>query len=201
MSTIMNRIFLAFLLWSIAAGCGGPSPVPTDHFYRLPEVKADSLDRPVLAGSLSVAPFGAGGLYNERSILYVEGDQPLELKRYRYHLWNNTPGYLLQQHLADYLKNAGIAEQVVIFQPGFETGHKLGGNIAHFERVVGNGVDQVKVSLNFLLISHGNLAWEREYQVSVPVQGGGVHDSVEAFGAALQQIYDALVQEIGQSSR
>jgi ABC-type uncharacterized transport system auxiliary subunit len=185
----------------MAAGCAGPSPVPSDHFYRLPELNAASLDRPVLLGTLSIAPFSAGGLYNERSIIYVDENQPLELKRYRYHLWNNTPVYLLQQHLADYLKKIGIAEQVVIFQPGVESEYKLSGNVSHFERVVGNGVDQVKVSLTFLFISPGNSTQAHEYQVSFPVQGGGIHDSVEAFGAALQQIYDALVQDVGQSIR
>lgn len=201
MSSFKNSIIFSLLVWCVVAGCAGPSPVPGDHFYRLPEVTPSPLHQPLLTGTLSVAPFGASGLYHERSIIYVEENQPLELKRYRYHLWNNTPGYLLQQHLADYLKSSGIAEQVVIFQPGVESEHKLSGNVSHFERVVGNGVDQVKVSLSFLLVSRGQLTRVHEYQVSFPVEGGGIHDSVEAFGAALQQIYDALIQDIGQSVR
>lgn len=193
-------IILLFLLCLAFSGCGRPAAVPTDHFYRLPEAVSIPLALPALKGTLSILPFNVGGLYNERAILYIDADQPLELKRYRYHLWNNAPAYLLQEHFFTFMRDVKAAEQVVMFQPGFDSKYKLTGSVRRFERVYGDGGnDQVNVALHFLLMSENNLVWEWEYNVTADVKGGGVHDAVEAFGSALQQIYDSLLRDIKQN--
>lgn len=193
------RMLFCLLLTAVLSACAGPAVVPTDHFYRLPATAALPLEKPLLNGTLSIAPLNAGGLYNERALLYVDDDQPLELKRYRYYLWNNVPGNLLQEHLYSFLRDSRAAEQIVLFEPGFETDYTLSGRISRFERELGNGRDQIRVSLHLLLMSGSKLVWEKEYSVSVAVQGAAIHDAVEAFGAALQQIYDALLLDIRQS--
>lgn len=193
------RIVFCLLLWGGLSACAGPSALPTDHFFRLPEAEAPRLDQPFLKGTLSIATFSAGGLYNERSLLYVDAEQPLELKRYRYYLWNNVPGNLLQEHLFAFLQDTRAAERIVLFQPGFQTDFNLSGRLGRFERELGNGRDQVHVTINLLLMFGSTLVWEREYSVSAAVKGGAVHDVVEAFGTALQQIYDAFLQDIRKS--
>lgn len=194
----LSKLMMLFclLLPVVLSACAGPAAVPADHFYRLPAVVAPALGKPLLKGTLSIAPLTAGGLYNERALLYVDGDQPLELKRYRYYLWNSVPGNLLQEHLFSFLRDIGAAEQIVLFQPGLETDYRLSGRISRFERELGNGRDQVSVTVHLQLMNGNRLVWENDYSATAAVQGAAVHDAVQAFGTALQQIYEAFLQDI-----
>ena len=82
-------ILLSFLL--VLTACSTQAPLPTDHYYRLPELRDIGSDQERL-NSISVLNFKAVGLYQQRAIVYTK--DRIELKQYHYHHWK-TPRPLL----------------------------------------------------------------------------------------------------------
>ena len=78
----LHMIFAMVLI----TGCAGRSTVPDDHFYQLPEIlplkTSTSRQTEVIIGIDSLR---SDGLHGERAVLYVDADNPLELRRYHYH--------------------------------------------------------------------------------------------------------------------
>jgi cholesterol transport system auxiliary component len=204
-TTIIRWIAVA-LTGAILAGCTlAPSaPPPEDHFYRLPDPHPGVLDVPVVQGTIGVAPLRAAGLYLERTMLYIDAGSPLEVRRYHYRYWFTAPGDLIQGHLADALRVAGVARKVIRYEPGAPVQGLVSGSIERFERINGPDGDQVRVALNLV---YGDADRRRPpvvhqtYAITRPVSGRGTEDAVTAFGAALDRIYADFIHDLTVSMR
>lgn len=177
-----------------------PTPAPEDHFYRLPQPHpAQTLAAPLVRGTLGVAPLRAEGLYQERSILYIDAATPLEIHRYHYRYWFTAPGNLIQGHLVDALMSTGIAAKVIRYVPGAAAQGLVGGTIERFERLTGHGSDQARVTLNLTYsdTAHPNLPMlNKTYTATAPITGHAMEDAAAAFGTALNQIYNDFVHDL-----
>lgn len=189
-------------LWS---SCTLPRTVPDDRFYRLPQLPPDKvLEKSIVSSVLAVAPLSAGGLYNERAILYIDQKRPLELRRYHYHHWVDSPNYLIQENLLAYLRAVKLAARVVRYQPGNRTAASVKGRLLRFERILNGPNVSVMVAIEFTFrdpLGGSGRRWTKEYSASIQaeggqVEGGSVHATVQAFGTALQQIYESFVSDI-----
>lgn len=200
--TIFSLIFAISL-----SGCfgGNSTPVPSDHYYRL-TYKASDKSRsaePILAGSLAVQRFVARGLYQERPLLFVKSENPLELRRHHYHHWTDTPSRLIQEDFLHYLRNTNFAQTISRFQPGQQSDYLITGRINRFERVLDSADTSVMVSLELeLQSSRQKTIFRNIYTQSVDVSNREMHSSIGAFDTALQQIYSQFLQDIrGQFPR
>ncbi|MCW8955582.1 MAG: hypothetical protein OQL09_01765, partial [Gammaproteobacteria bacterium] len=107
----MRSYLLILLLVMSLAGCGiTGKPVPQDHFYRLPEVKIDAEGSSVI-DSLQLVSVTANGLYNERNLLYVDASRPLEVNRYHYHYWLESPLTLIGKFISEAIKISHVSSQ------------------------------------------------------------------------------------------
>lgn len=194
--TITPLYIALFILF--VSGCVGPRVVPEDHFYRLADLQPDKkLDTPLIKGALAVSRIRTTGLYGERAILFVDEKQPLELRRSRYHFWQDTPGLLIQENLQSYLRKAGFADKVVLAESGMKTDALLVGRLLRFESFTGSS-DMVFVTMELGLRPADQKIpdWSKDYSVSVPIKGTGVSAKIEAFGVALKQVYDAFIRDL-----
>ena len=183
------RVLIIFMV-SLLTACGSPAPVPQDHFYRLPAAEVDA-DNRLTNGVLLVEPFRANGLIRERSLVYVDSGDSVELERYHYHLWHESPGYMLQQHLADYLRHSNGADTVTTTH-AVPAEVVITGELHQFMRIHAEDGDRVVVSLELRLqhVDGDGPGFHRLYTEYEPVNGQGMTAVVKAFNRALSRIYN-----------
>lgn len=58
------------------------------------------------------------GLHDEMTILYTNTDTPLELHRYHYNHWTDSPPRLIQESLLKYLRKPRLVQNVMRYDPG-----------------------------------------------------------------------------------
>ena len=170
-------LFATFLL----AACAAP-PVPRDYFYRLDVAPLVGSARPMaFDGIVSIVPFEADGLLRERPILFTSTESPQELRQHDYFYWNDAPTRLLQQSLAVYLQDSGLAETVVTpamrIRPDFE----VIGKIRRFERLLGESSQRVVAKIELAVLRPGDegLLLVKTYVVERPAKDNSVGAAVE----------------------
>ncbi len=201
----MLKLLFGFLpvlsLLGLLSGCGlGGANVPQTHYYRLPGITLPA--QPQQFSHLVIRPVQASGLYHERAMLYAEQSQPLQLQRYHYHLWAEKPAELTGKALYQGLLSSGIAAQISRGLPKPEQAVVIDTRIEQFDRLIlSNGVaDGVKVQVALQFTVRGADAsdhnWVKTYRAEVALPSQRMHDSAEAYGAALQQIMQQLVADL-----
>jgi cholesterol transport system auxiliary component len=192
-----RRAFLAAGLLFAVVGCGGPAE--RDHFYVLqaPEPTA-RLATPRLKGNLVVGNFAARGLLLERAVLYWQPDAPRELQQYRNHLWNEPPARLVDQTLAQFLRNANLAETVTTPDTRAIAGYAAFGTVLRFEHRPEIASPSVAIELEISLVraEDRQVVLLKRYADGERVAGPAIGDVVLAFERALQRIYQHFVDDV-----
>ena len=186
----MTRYLLLPLVLLLAA-CGSPAPVPEDHFYRLPEPSAKSQGSSLNAGVILVEPFRVSGLVRERPIIFMQTTDSVELERYNYHLWYESPGYMLQQHLADFLRLSGLVDSVTTSRnlpPDIVISGELY-EFMHIRDAEDGGEVIVKLELMLRHRHDQGMHWQALYSEQEAVDGADMNAVVAAFGRTLDRIY------------
>lgn len=185
---------------ALCAGCMAQPAVPQDYYYRLPEVHLGKPgDRKIIHGALAVDLFQADGIYRERPILYIEEQRPLEVMQYHYRHWIQTPSQLIQDNLVDYLRLAKVADHVERYSGGAVPKVIVKGRLERFERLLqqDSSVAMVQMEIELRKTNRGDTVKRRKtYQSRVIAKGPTIHDSVLAFGEALEQIYTNLLSDL-----
>lgn len=182
----------------LLVGCAGHTTVPDDHFYNLPDISpAKIFDKPLIDLTIGVGQLRSDGLHGERAILYIDSHRPLELHRYHYHHWKDSPSRLIQQGLLQYLRESNLAVNIVRYDPGIPPDGIISGTLLHFERII--GTDDIKVDVA-LELEYNNQklkqTWHKEYRVTLPIKNSSLHSTIEGFGSALQQIFDIFTEDL-----
>ena len=181
-------------------GCVSQPAVPQDYFYRLPAIHPESaVDTKPVNGTIAVDQLDADGVYRERPILYVEAQRPLEVLQYHYRHWIQIPSQLIQDNLVDYLREANVADTVERYSSGRGQALLIKGRLHKFERLVETDHFSavVKLEIEFRKKTQQEmLKLTKVYESQVSAQGPTIHDSVTAFGEALQQIYAKMLKDL-----
>lgn len=183
---IMRSSLLLCCFLTLTA-CSSQAPLPTDHYYRLPELR-DVISDEKRVGSISVLTFQADGLYQERAILFT--DDEIELKQYHYHHWTDSPPRLLQERLAERLRLSSISNLVLnTFEGNSELIIK--GQIKAFERLQQKGSESVYVKLLLQVKSNTKRApiLHKEYVQTVLLPSNNINNAIKAFAEAVDLIF------------
>ncbi|MCR6630030.1 MAG: PqiC family protein [Magnetospirillum sp.] len=193
-----RHIFASAVLAAALAGCASPAP-PRDNFYRLeavPQVRA--LARPVLPGVLEVSRLDVDGVLSERGLAYQQTDGALA--RYPYDLWSDAPATALQQSLAETLRDAHTAEQVVTPDLRVPPEWTVRGRLSRFEYVPARGIVAVKLQLAVVSARDGQLVLLQTYSDERPVQGAGPEAAVAALSRSAAGLFSRFVADLSQAS-
>ncbi len=199
----MRRLSILLLVSFAVAACAAP-PVPRDYFYRISVAPLFGNTRPMaFPGIVSVAPFEADGLLRERPILFSSAATGQEVRQHDYRYWDAAPTRLLQQSLAVYLQQSGLADTVVTpgmrIRPDFE----IVGKIRRFERVDLEDSQKVVAEIEFAVIRPGDqgLVLLKTYLVERDAKDGTVAAAVDALGKALAEIYGSFTADVTAAGR
>ena len=198
----MGKTALAALLVA-GLGCVSPGPVPPDRFYRL-AVPVDGGAAPTrLEGSVEVERFTADGLLRERSIVWSEAGKPLELRQHDYHYWAEAPIDMLSNELARYLRERGVAPQVLGHETRQRPDYSVSGRVRRFERVLGGGAPAVAVELRLALRDEGagTVVWGNAYRGTAEAGGDSVPDAVAAMNRLAGELFGQFVADLAAFER
>lgn len=189
MSVIRSVVLgLASLL---LAACATVPGMPETTYYRLPPpVATTALAEAPVDLPIVVEVLGADGLYTDQALIYAMDADASRLRTYHYQLWIDPPSRLLQRHLIENLRLAGVSRVVTDQLPTRMEALRIVGRITRLERVHGaNGWDAVAALVLRAEPSTGGRPWViGEYQHRVAADGDTVADSVRALGQAVDRI-------------
>ena len=180
----------------VLTACSTQAPLPTDHYYRLPELRDIGSDQERL-NSISVLNFKAVGLYQQRAIVYTK--DRIELKQYHYHHWTDSPTRLLQERLAERLRLSGISNLVLnTFEGNSELIIK--GQIKAFEWVQQKESESVYVKLLLQVDSNtkGAPILHKEYVQTVMLPSNNITNTIRAFAEAVDLIFNDFYVDLSE---
>ncbi|MGE5477670.1 MAG: ABC-type transport auxiliary lipoprotein family protein [Bacteroidales bacterium] len=190
--------FSAVLLAAFVAACASPAP-PRDNFYRLeavPQLRA--LDKAVLPGVLEVNRLDVDGALSERGLAYQAKDGALA--RYSYDLWSDAPATALQLALADTLRGAHAADQVVTPDLRVPPDWMVRGRLFRFEYLPAEGRVAVRLQLAVVSARDGALVLLQTYDAMPPVQGSGPEAAVSALNQSTAELFSRFVADLAKAS-
>lgn len=194
MNLCARTLFATGILASLLA-CSAQPPVPEDNFYQLPDAQLNASPKQ-LVSEVSVKRLVTDGLHGERSLLFSEPGQALQLKQYHYHHWSDSPPRMLQEHLISALRSAGVAGTVVNYDAGNRTAYNLSGKIRHFEQVERGKKSEVDVGLELRLDDkNGKPLLIKDYHYTQAAKSDIPHDLVSAYAMALNKIYTEFISD------
>ncbi|MBF0325449.1 MAG: membrane integrity-associated transporter subunit PqiC [Alphaproteobacteria bacterium] len=194
----MRKQAFILVLASALSACASPAP-PRDSFHRLEIAQpAQRFTAPVLPGVLEVARLESEGMLNERPLAYQEADG--SLARYRYDLWTEVPAVMLQEHLTEVLRGAGIAGTITTPDLRVPPDWILRGRISRFELVPSSGKVVARIRLAVVSAKDGDLVLQETYGAEVPA-ATGPDAEVKALGAAVSDILARFVADLGRARR
>lgn len=190
---------LVIVLSGILAGCAGPGAVPEDHYYTLHfDGSGASLAKLHTPTTVHIAPLQAGGIYADRPIVYHTTEKPLELHRYHYHYWSDSPSALLSQGLTECLRAAGVATRAGQRETG---GLLVTGRVLGMDRILDGGAryGSIELELGVERSGHGEPVFVKTYSAKVRASGEAMHDTATAFSKAFEGICNDFMGDLNKS--
>ena len=196
-SGVAKSVVTVVLLVMLAA-CAAQAPVPQDKYYRLQAIPAfQPLSSPVLSGVLEIERFTADGLTAGRPIVYVDAADPNQLREYHYHFWTQAPTIMLRDELVTYLRQAGVATNVVTPEMRLEADYALGGRIRLLEQVIGSKKGTaMELEISLRNPRDGQLLFFKSYRHDVEQSTVGVAAAVDSLNEALNIIYADILADL-----
>ena len=193
-------ILILLPLLTALGGCMSAKEIPQDHYYQLPSHTTSLPQDRLCQGVLGVAHPQVAGLLNERALLTIDGQRPLEIVPARYHFWQETPASLVQHDLVWYLSKRGVAGQVIFYQPGQSVNTLLLPRILALVSQHDGSRYRVLVRIKFTVTKEttGTPLFRKVYEKQHVALGPGSEQQVAAFGAALVEIYEQLITDLTQ---
>ncbi len=190
-------IVIALLL----SGCLGGQSSP-DYFYRLqvsaPETR---LDPAPLNGTLQVTRPWADALTSERHLVYRKGNNTSQLNHHAYHRWIDSPTILLQQEITQYLRKAGLAQQVVTPEMRTKADYALSCRMAKLERVIDHSPRVIlELELGITSMKDRRTLLLRTYREEQPTTDPEVTSSIAAYNQALSNILQRFISDTSRLS-
>lgn len=197
MKNILIPRICALVLAAGLAACGGNATVPENHFYRLEVAGPETPGKRLISGVLEVDRLLAAGELTQRAIVYRHDDNPLQLRVYHYHFWNEPPGVLLQAELVNYLRASGVADKVLTPEMRARPDYSVTGRVEKLERVVG-GKNAGVIEMNLVLrrLADGKVLVAKTYSRTFTPKDDDLTSVVKGFSVAARDIFKTFVTDI-----
>lgn len=194
----MHSRALAFGLLALLAACAQPAP-PADNFYRLEVAEPAARNgEPWLPGVLEVNRFDTDGVLAERALAYQDKDG--SLARYRYDLWTEAPGTLLQDQLVEDLRARGAAHQVVTPDLRVPPDWALRGKLRRFELLPDQGKVAMRLQLSVVSARDGSVVLLDTYGAEVATAAEPKAAAV-ALARAAADIFDRFAADLATAPK
>lgn len=196
----MKLSLVVLLALFVLCGCGS-STVPDFTYFRMPRAQPlAEAPAPLFREPIVVEAFGADGLYADQGLIYALDPSAQQLRQYHYQLWTDPPTRILQRRLIVQLRDAKASVQVTDELPASHDAVRITGIILRFDRVpTGDGGFHAVVALKLRADGPDGLPLLDDfYRAELPAAGADLKSTVDAYGAALDQIFSRFYTDLGK---
>lgn len=195
------RPLLLLTLIAVLAGCfGAAPPVPKEQYFRLiASAPAEQAQRKI-PGGIEIVPFAGEGVMSERPLLFTaDGGRKLEQRNYAY--WTDAPPQMLRDQLVSYLRQVGVADNVVPSELRIGSAYAVRGTIKRLEQLVGSGSGAV-ISLELAVLENSSdrLVLSKIYTAEKPTSGDNIDAAVAALNDGLDEIFAAFAGDLAAAN-
>ena len=198
MRSFRSLILLPIL--AVLAGCfGSAPPVPNEQYLRLIAAAPAEPAHKKISGGIEIVPFAGEGVVSERPLLFTpDGGRKLEQRNYAY--WADAPPQMMRNQLVSYLRQAGIADNVVPSELRIESAYAVRGTIKRLEQLIGGDFGAV-VSLELAVLENSSdrLILSKVYTAEKPTSGQSIDSAVGALNDGLDEIFAAFVGDLAEA--
>ena len=122
----------------------------------------------------------------------------VEVAPYGYQLWVDPVPALLQRALAEHLREAGVADEVVLPEMNSAETWELNGYVERFAHVTGSSPEQVVVELELSVVRArtGDVLLRERYRVERAVQDSGAAGAAAELGIATGEVFDRFIADL-----
>ncbi|MBW2268379.1 MAG: membrane integrity-associated transporter subunit PqiC [Deltaproteobacteria bacterium] len=184
-------------VWLLAASLCAciAGPAPRDHFYRV-EVAAPAAGNVQLPGTLEVERFASDDTLRKRGLLKSTPGSP-EVTPYTYHRWVDSPTLLLQRALADYLRAATVAGQVVTPDAGATEDWQVTGYLRQLDFVLDDAPRvRVEIELRMRHRAGDDLVAQRIYAAESAAGAATPEAAARAFSLAIGAVFAEFTSDL-----
>jgi cholesterol transport system auxiliary component len=175
-------------------------PAPREAYYRLePEIQQFAPD-PLACGTILVGRFETRGFAGGRAIVFRDQDNSLEIQRYHYHLWSETPALMIQDAIARSLRAAGLARYVITPVERANADWIVSGRLIRMDHYPNATPGRVEIETEIGMVAantRGTLFLKR-YLETEPAASNGIDDAVRAFNTALERMLTRFQHDAGK---
>lgn len=199
----MRKRWIALLGWAALLGACSAPTVPDFTYYRLPRPQPLPADpAPLFGQALVVELFGAEGVYADQALIYALDPGAQELRQYHYQMWTDSPSHILQRRLIGLLRDAGVAARVTDELPASAQAARVRGAILRFDRVpTADGGYHAVIGLRLRAdAGDGTPLLDEYYRAERPAAGRDLKATVDAYGAALDEIFAKFHNDLRRGS-
>ena len=195
---------LAAVVLSLALGaCASVGPPPQENYYRLPSLPVTAVKNgPLLKGTLLIDQVTADELHSDTAMLYSEDPQGLQLHRYSYQHWQDSPPNLVATSLQRQLSDAGIAGNVVLNEAGETPAWVLNVRLDRFEQWSGKDRHSVMVEMALQLKDdqQRQTVLNENYAKTVNMPDSEPLTSVGGYREALRQVVESFLADLARKA-
>jgi cholesterol transport system auxiliary component len=189
----LSAIIVAY---AVVAGCVS-GPPPQDVFYTLTGAMTASKSSKPLAGTILVNRMAARGFTAGRQIVFRDKKYPFQVQRYHYRYWADAPAVLIQDRLAESLRQAGIADYVITPAERAKADWILSGTLLRFEHHPYTRPPAVVVELELGIVRSEcrESVFLKRYSVQEPASNHQIEQAIPAFERALTRLIDQFLKD------
>ncbi len=178
--------------------CLGSGPTREDAFYRLNRLPSPpGMDTP-LQGTVLVSAITSRGFTGGRNIVFWDVAKPQTVQRYTYHFWVEPPAVLIQDALAQALRDARLAEHVVTPTQRVRANYIVSGALLRMEHRLepGNPHVLIEMELSLLKTDNRDLVTLKRYLLKGPAKDNQIGSAVTAFEKTLTRLVAEYLEDI-----
>ena len=189
---------LLTLLIVLLGGCASSGPAKEDSYYRLGLGTPPQAVKYRYPGTVLVSKFDGRGFTTDRSIIFRDDSGQERIQRYTYHRWAESPGITIQDLLADFLRDAGIADFVVVPAQRVLANLIVTGTLYRFEHHPYEDPPKVLIDMELAVVrtDRRQPLFLKRYRVETKATDRKVGSAIPAFDQALSRIFQDFLVDV-----
>ncbi|MGH8475305.1 MAG: ABC-type transport auxiliary lipoprotein family protein [Methylococcales bacterium] len=197
----VSALVCCCLVWFTISACQS-GPKPRQSYYQLaPEIRQQSPD-PKACGTILVSRVESRGFAGGRAIVFRESADSLEVQRYHYHFWSQSPDSMIQEGITLSLRATGLFRYVITPAERAQADWIVSGTLLRLEHFPNAAPANIvlEVELGVVAAKTHETIFLKRYLENGSATNNSVNDAVLALNHALERMLANIQYDMTKKS-